>query len=290
MSEKIAIAPLNVKGGGKPIPLHFRTDLIGFFAVHPLRPLGPALLVIPLIGISCAKERFSIGHGAASQEIEQCIHLSERKHFEEAVQCLEIFKSRFPGTVEGQEAELRIGDSYYDHKEYLLAAETYEAFLKVHPTHSKVDYAHYRIGLSYLRQGPKAIDRDQGYLNNALTAFETVIGQFPTSSYAEAAQQQRKLVLEKIGRRHLYIGNFYYRTGEYKAAIPRLMEILQNYPETGSLDTIAYQVVRANLQLGQFDAAKAIFGKMDQAFPGSDWTKRAERLMLRKAHHERGRK
>lgn len=247
------------------------------------------IVMLLLLAAGCAKEHFAIGKGAPAQEIEQCVKLSEKKRFEEAVQCLEIFKSRFPGSVEGQEAELRIADNHYAHKEYLIAAETYEAFLKLHPAHPKIDYAQYRLGLSYLMASPKAIDRDQGHLQDALTAFEHVLAEFPGSTYLEAAKQQRGIVREKIGNRHFYIGNFYYRTGEYIAAIPRLMEALQSYPEVKRLDEAAYKVVRAHIRLGQLEPAKEVYGRMDQAFPGSRWTTKATRLLLhaaRTAHND----
>lgn len=244
----------------------FHTICIGIFAIGP---------------VGCAKERFSIGRGAPAQEIEQCITLSEKKRFEDAIQCLEIFKSRFAGSAEAQEAELKIADNYYGRKEYLLAAETYGAFLKLYPLHPKADYAHYRIGLAYFMESPKSIDRDQGYLDDALASFDTVLSRYPQGSYAEAAKHQRTVVRGRIGRRHFYIGNFYYRTGEYKAAIPRLLEVLVNYPEVGQLEEIAYKTVAANTRLGRVEDAKAVYTKMVEAFPTSAWTKRAERRLLR---------
>ncbi|MBI2346057.1 MAG: outer membrane protein assembly factor BamD [Deltaproteobacteria bacterium] len=248
-----------------------------------IRSVCWSFLVALLLCTACAKERFAIGKGQPSHEIAQCITLSEKKRFEEAVQCLEIFKSRFAGTPEAQEAELRIGDSHYQRKEYLLAAETYEAFLKLYPTSSKGDYAHYRVGLSYLMASPKAIDRDQGFMDEALKSFETVLTQYPQSPYLDAARQQRAIVRARLGRRHFYVGNFYYRTGEYKAAVPRLMEVLLNYPETNRLEETAYKVVAAHVRLGEIEEAKAIYARMDQAFSDSPWTKRAERILLKKA-------
>ncbi|MBI4365717.1 MAG: outer membrane protein assembly factor BamD [Deltaproteobacteria bacterium] len=247
-----------------------------------VRFLCLAMVCLPLAA-GCATEKFQIGRGVPEQEIEKCMALSAKKHFEEAIQCLEIFKSRFPGSAEGQEAELRIADNHYQRKEYLLAAETYEAFIKLHPSHPKVDYALYRVGLSHVQAGPKAIDRDQGYLQDALAAVETMLAEFPQSPFAEAARQQRTAIRGRIGRRHFYVGNFYFRTGEYRAAIPRFMEVLQAYPEVGRAEEAAGKVVAAAARIGLLEEAKTVYAKMIEAFPRSPWTKRAERLLLRAA-------
>ena len=43
----------------------------------------------------------------------------------------------------GIEAELYIGDNYF-RREY-FAADSYQSFIKLHPTHPKTDYAYYAM-------------------------------------------------------------------------------------------------------------------------------------------------
>jgi hypothetical protein len=60
----------------------------------------PLLLLLPaLVAISgaCTKKSFKFsGDETDEQAIQKCMKLSEKKRFQEAVECLEIFKSRFP--------------------------------------------------------------------------------------------------------------------------------------------------------------------------------------------------
>src|SRR3989338_10546186 len=147
--------------------------------------LAPLFLLFLLL--SCGKDELEIGRENPELEIQKCIELSNKKDYEKAVECLEIFKSRFPQTPQGQEAELRIADPYFNKKDYLIAAETYQGFIRFHPFHAQVDYATYRTGLSYLKELPKAIDRDQQYLEQAIDLFEKVIVNFPESAYQKPA-------------------------------------------------------------------------------------------------------
>lgn len=237
-----------------------------------------AILSLFVVTACSTKETVMTGNNLEA-DLASCSKLSKKKQYEEAIECLEIFKSRYRGSLQGQEAELHIGDNFYQSKDYLLAAESYEAFLRDHPLHPKVDYAFYRLGLSYLMASPKAIDRDQEYLDDAIKALKTQLSLFPESSYRDAAQAQLTEARQRVGRRHFYVGRFYYRTGEYRAAIPRLLEAVVSFPEVLVRDEALYMLVRGHLALGKVDAAQELFTQMSTEFPESKWTKKAKKQL-----------
>lgn len=233
----------------------------------------------------CAENKLSIGKGNPKDEIGQCLQLSSKGKHEGAIQCFEMFKARYPQSVEGQEAELLIGDSYFARKEYLLAAESYGAFLRLYPSHPKADYAYYRIGVSYFKENPKAIDRDQTYLTTAIDHLRTVIRRYPNSQYRELAARTLHVALKRIAKRHYYIGRFYYRTGEYIAAVPRFQEVAENYSDSGLADKSLYLMINANLELKRFESAREAYGLLSTRYPKSPYTKRAEKKLLSAAKH-----
>jgi outer membrane protein assembly factor BamD len=239
-----------------------------------------AAFIAGAILVGCAKHAVVAGKGDPSEDMQQCLALSAKGKHEDAIQCLEIYKARYPQTAQGQEAELLIGDSYFARKEYLLAAESYNAFLRLYPNHPKADYAHYRIGVSYYKESPKAIDRDQAYLGDAIDHLRTVLRRYPQSDYREPALRTLQVALRRIAKRHLYIGRFYYRTGEYLACIPRFEELAEAYPDSGFADQALYLALKANLGLGRLDAAREDFGKLSTRYPASRYTKSAEKKLL----------
>lgn len=234
------------------------------------------LTFLLLLGISCSKDEYTIGRENPDQEIQKCIKLSEKKAYEEAVECLEIFKSRFPQTPLGQEAELKIADTYFRQEEFLLAADSYQTFIGLYPNHPKVDYALYRKGLSYFQKAPKAIDRDQQHLDLAVSEFEIFLRLFPNSTYHDLAEKALANAKKRLAERIYYIGRFYYRTKEYKAAIPRLEELVQKFPDSPRAPHTLFFLTRSQLALGESELARVAVSMMIEQFPNDDWTTKAQ--------------
>jgi outer membrane protein assembly factor BamD len=238
------------------------------------------LLVIALCTAACEKRLPTIGAGDPDKEFSSCLKLSSKGDFEKSVQCLEMFKARYPDTRLGQEAELRIGDAYYAKKDLLLAAESYAAYIRLHPRGNKADYAHYMIGMSYFKESPKAIDRDQEYLEKAIDNFKVVVRTFPDSAYAGSAKDYLHRARLRIAKRNFYVGKFYFKTGEYIASIPRFWEVVDKYPDSGLADKALYKIITANMKLKKFDDAKEAYSTMQTSFPDNRLTKHAERKLL----------
>lgn len=243
-----------------------------------------SLMIALLLALAaCGKSHISVGRGEAEEEFKDCVTLSSKGKHEDAIQCMEMFKARYPKTALGQEAELKIGDAQFAKKDYLLAAESYMAFLQFNPNHPRSDYAHYRAGVAYYKESPRAIDRDQEHLAEAIDELRIVLRRYPTSAYADLSKATLHVALNRVAKRHYYIGRFYFRTGEYLAAIPRFMEVANNFPESGLADVSLYRIIEANIVLHHFEDAREAYSAMQTNFPSSPYVKRAERMMLRAA-------
>jgi outer membrane protein assembly factor BamD len=205
--------------------------------------------------------------------------LSEKKKFAEAVECLEIFKSRFPESTYALDAELNIADNYYNKKDWLLAAESYKLYARLHPNSDKLDYAWYRAGLAYEKQLPKNVDRDQSHLPDAEEAFATVFRRYPESPYAKEAQAKYDEIKGRGAKKNMYVGKFYFRNGEYRAAIPRYLEVLQDYPGLGYDEEALYRLALAYHRLKIEDKAQGAAQLMVEKFPESKKTKKIVKIV-----------
>ncbi len=240
-----------------------------------------------VLSMSCAKQRVTHSKGdGASGDIAACDQLTAKHKYEKAIECLQIYKSRYAGTPQAAQAELTIGDNLFQQKEFLMSAEAYEDFLRNHPLDARADYAFYRMGAAYFAAAPKAIDRDQEHLDEAVKAFETQLQLFPQSKYHEATQSALRSARIRLGKRHYYIGNFYYRTGEYLAAIPRLSTAISEYPEIPELPRAAYQLARAYLKMNDADDARRVYSAMESQLPKNPWTVKTEHLL--RSRHDHG--
>lgn len=241
------------------------------------------LIALSMLLAGCAKEIVPVGKGDPTGEFKACLDLSAKGKYEDAIQCMEMFKARYPKTPEGIEALIKIGDAQFSKKEYLLAAESYQAFIRLYPTHSRVDYAYYRTGVSYFKESPKAIDRDQEYLTNAIDNLKVVVLQYPRSDYFVPSEATLNVALKRIARRHFYVGKFYYKTGEYIACISRFREVAEVFPNSGLADLSLYYVVEANLKLKRIEDAKNAYSELAMRYPRSKYLDKTERHLLKAA-------
>jgi len=230
---------------------------------------------------ACGHKHFHLtGNETDEEAINKCIKLSEKKHFAEAVECLEIFKSRFPDISYALDAELKIADSYFNKKDWLLAAESYDLYARLHPNSEKLDYAYYRAGLAYEHLLPKKVDRDQANIPEAEENFANVFRHYPSSPYSEMAQTKYDAIKGRAAKKNMYVGNFYYKFGEYRAAIPRYLEVLQDYPGLGYDEDALYYLAMAYHRLNIPEKAQGAAQLMQEKFPQSKKTQKVVKKIL----------
>ncbi len=224
-----------------------------------------------------------MGSKTPSQLFNSCVNLSIDESFDLAIECMEIFKSKFPHTKLAQEAELHIGDAHFERKDYDFAIESYLFFLKQYPYHQKADYAHYRIGTAYLKKSPKSIARDQSMLPNALDHLRIITRMYPNSSYIGLALNSLHETKKRIAKRNHYIGRFYIRTGQLKAAIPRLKTVAYEHHDSGLAPKALFLLVQCHIKLNQLNAAKDAFSILESRYPDTKEHSGAEKKLLKVA-------
>jgi len=244
------------------------------------------LFFVILLSTGCGQKKLARinERDSEAQALKKCLRLSEKKHFEEAVECLQIYKSQFPNSTYSQEAELNIGDNYYRKKEYLLAAESYKVFIQTNPASEKLDYAYYRMGLCYEKEMPKAIDRDQTYIKDATDSFHKVVEYFPQSSYAYMAKAKYDQMRNREAKKHFYVGHFYYRTGEFRASIPRFRIIMEEFHDLPIAKDAHYHIAMAYAKLDRMDAARELAASFLEKYPSSRFAKKLSKKLLGDDH------
>ncbi len=246
-------------------------------------------ILLPFISLSLAscgggkkKSRLGFtGRENAEQAFAKCVQLSTKKKFQESIDCLEIFKTRFPNSDYALQAELKVGDAYFLKKEYLLAAETYQFFTKLHPDSDKLDYAFFKMGMAYLKATPKKIDRDQEHLPQAISSFSLVVSQFPSSTYYRQAKFYYDQARRMVAKRVFYIGNFYYKWGEFRAAGPRFEEVFEKYPGLGLDQKALYYAAKSYQKLGKNEVAQQYAEILKSKYPKSKYSKKAVKEILK---------
>jgi len=129
-------------------------------------------------------------------------------------------------------AEMGIADSYFTDKEYIEAESAYSEFLNMHPNNENIPYVLYQMGMCHYNM-KGTIDRDQTETIKARKEFERLIARFPESKFSIAAEKLLRECKQELAEHEFYIGRFYFRQKQYKAALFRFETITRNYANIG---------------------------------------------------------
>ena len=175
-------------------------------------------------------------------------------------------------------AELRTGDAYFEKEEYEQAAIEYEEFLKRHPGHAEAPYATYRLALSYYKE-IKSPDRDPLDTRLALQWFNTFVEKYPDSPLVPDAHARALRCRDRLARREIYIGNFYSRRDNYKAAAGRYKIVVEDYNDTQRYQEALYLLGKAYAKSDQYDLARQALNRLVQEFPNEKYSGKATSLL-----------
>jgi outer membrane protein assembly factor BamD len=191
-----------------------------------------AIVFILILASGCAWWKKKETETTPQGLYENAMNLLQEKKYEKAGQALQKFNEEYPLNEYTPLVELRTADVAFFSKKYAEAIVLYEEFKKLHPTHQEVPYAIYQVGMCHYNQ-MYSLDRDQTETEKAAEQFRYLIENFPQSEHAADAKAHMQLCLKRLADHEFYVGQFYFRTKKYKAALSRFEGILQKYPECG---------------------------------------------------------
>lgn len=207
----------------------------------------------------------------------EAMALFERKSYEDAISAFQELNAKYPMSRYAVEAKLKIADSYFRDENYPEAISAYREFEKLHPTNENIPYAIFQIGMSYFNQ-KLSIDRGQAAAVNAATEFERLISRFPNSQYAENARKNLEVCRNNLAENEFYVGNFYYRKGNYKAAIERFNSVMKKYPDFSGMDKVLFYGGMAYIKTNEEEKGKNLLKTLMERFPESKFAKDAKVL------------
>ena len=180
----------------------------------------------------------------------------QRKKYEKAADAFQKLKDRFPYNQYAIVAELKLADSYFLKKDYLLAATAYKEFEKMHPTNEITPYVIFQTALCYFKQMPTS-DRDQSYAFQAVQEFERLIKNYPQSEYVSQAQTHLITAQKNLAFHEFAIGEYYFNEKKYEAALGRFEIIAQQFPDAAHPPNLKKYIEICKEKLAQAQAQKS---------------------------------
>jgi outer membrane protein assembly factor BamD len=229
--------------------------------------------------LGCAKKGVKTTEGDPETLYKQGLTRFNKRDYSEALKRFEELKSSFPDSPPYTVwAELKVGDCHLFQKDYVEAIAAYEEFKKIHPTHEEIPYVLYQIGTAYFKQ-MLTLDRDQTSTQKALSNFEYLIANYPLSLFTEKAKEKIGVCKKRLADHEFYIGNYYYKSGKFKAASARFQGLIEKFPKMPEEDKTLFLLGKSYLELDQGEKATEALNKIVNEYPKSSHYKEAKAIL-----------
>jgi outer membrane protein assembly factor BamD len=222
-----------------------------------------------------AEENWKLGEDAFKDED----YLAAQRYYS-------FVKSKFPYSQFTAQAELRIGDCQFARSRYIEAIDTFQNFVRLHPTHEKVPYAIYKTGMSYYQQIPSdwfllppSEEKEQTAVRDAERVLKDYVERFPNDANIKEGRKTLTEVRKKLLAHERYVADFYKRLGKDRAYVGRLEVIRKSFPDVGLNDELLLEIATVYTRLGQMDDARGAVKEMEQKFPASPKLREARAMV-----------
>ena len=145
---------------------------------------------------------------------------------------LQTMLNTYPDSEYRMRAKLAVGDSWFKEggTAALTQAEAeYKDFITFFPNAPEAAEAQMKVGDIYYQQMEKP-DRDFNNALNAEKEYRNMINMFPDSTLIPRAKQKLRDVQEVLAERETQIGLYYESRENFAAAIARLQTVVDTYP------------------------------------------------------------
>jgi outer membrane protein assembly factor BamD len=221
----------------------------------------------------------------AKQNYEKGLAELKDENYPEALKYFQFVKQKFPFSKFAVLAELAVADTQFARGNYTEAVDSYKSFIRLHPTHEKVEagYAAFKVGECYYRDMPDDIwilppsyEKDQSAVIDALRELEDFRKRYPDSKYLKDAEPLRKEVLRRLVDHEVYIARFYLDRDHAKAAVMRLEGAVRRYPGSGREPELLFALGQTYLHMSDPLRAKESFQRVVAQYPTAQQARRSE--------------
>jgi outer membrane protein assembly factor BamD len=188
----------------------------------------------------------------------------------------------YPQSPHRPDAKLGVADSYLGEnnvESFVLAVNEYREFLSFYPTHTRADYAQYKIAMSHFGK-MRSPDRDQTETREALVEFEVFFERYSTSALTPEVRISYREAKDRLSHASVNVGLFYFKSRRwYPGAIARFREVLADDPGFTARDSVYYYLAESLLLSKKNAEAVPYLDRLLNEFPDSEWAPEAKRRL-----------
>jgi len=202
-----------------------------------------------------------------------------RGNYNEAILNYQQLEARYPYGPFAEQAQIDIAYAHYKNDSPELALAGVERFIRLHPTHERVDYAYYLRGLTSFTEDNSLLskfagtteisERDPKAVLEAFNAFKELVTRFPNSQYVDDSRQRMAYLLNGLAQHDIKVARYYLKHGAYVAVLSRAKYVVENYQTTPSVEEALGLMATAYREMGIRDLEADTLRVLKENFPDS---------------------
>ncbi len=190
------------------------------------------------------------------------------------------------GLPEGEKVEFYLAYCQYYEKTYLLASNQFKTFFENYGRSSLAEEAYFMYAYSLYVASP-AENLDQKSSIEAMNAMQTYVNQYPTSKFADRANEVIAASQKKLEKKGYEGAKQYLKLKYYQAAVVSFENFQKSFPDSQYMEELTYLKVQAEFKLAQqsivskqaerYTATLEYYKELVDNYPQSTYLKDAQR-------------
>jgi outer membrane protein assembly factor BamD len=211
-----------------------------------------SFLVISLLVLftACSKYEKLLKSDDYILKYDKAIEYYEKKDWVRSSTLIEQILPVYRGTDKAERLSLYLANSYYNRRDYMMAAHLYNTFIRDFPNSTLSEDAHFMRALCNYYLSPRS-SLDQSYSLTAIDQFRLFNTRFPNSVRVEKSNQYIEELKEKLREKSYKSARLYYDMGDYKASITAFKASLNEFPDTEYREEILFLILKASYLLAE---------------------------------------
>jgi outer membrane protein assembly factor BamD len=250
-----------------------------------------AYLALGLPGLGCSSKHVSFSgelkFGKTAEEDYQAgVEELEHQNWAEGQKFLEHVRSKYPFSKYAALAELKLADAKFQQDRWIEAADAYQKFAQLHPTHDEVDYAEYREALAHFKEAPgdwalfpPAYEKDQHSLDLTVKRLKGFLKERPDSKLRPEAEKLLAQAQGRLSAHEWYVADFYWSRGRWAGAAGRLEGLVRDFPGSEHEPEALWRLAQACVKLEEQHRARTALQKLITRHPQDPRRAQAEALL-----------
>lgn len=189
------------------------------------------IILAGLFMMSCASKSTIRPGDSLEVAFEKSMEQFENGRYNDAARSFETVLSIGRGTQLARDAQYYLAESYYNDRQYLIAATEYRRYATNNPRSNRRSEVEYKEALSYYQMSPR-YNLDQTETHRAIELFQLFVQRNPNSDYVQPAREKIDELRNKLAMKNFRAAELYLRINRYEAAAIYFGITMERYPES----------------------------------------------------------